>query len=155
MKTPELITRFQEIDEMLKLISSAKINDPALQSFLSGFAVVYISGVYEECIEKLFVLRASKTKDKHLISYIEKSVDKGFRNPNYDKILEFLGYFGEDYKKSFKSRVPEQGKQAINSIVTNKNNIAHGKQSNVTIADIISYHLNAKVIFDKLELILL
>ena len=138
--------RFVEIDATFSTLDTAK--DNSLDAFLGGYAIVFICGVYEDCTENLFAARAGKTHDPHIVSYVEKTLDKTFRNPDYGKIVGLLRCFGEDYRNTLVNAVDKTWAEALDSIVNNKNSIAHGKASRVTLSDAKSFHLQARKVFD-------
>ena len=71
------------------------------------------------------------------------------------KILGLLKYFGEDYRDTLASAVDKSWTEALDSIVNNKNDIAHGKGSKVTLSDAKSFHLQARKVFEELDKILM
>lgn len=154
MKSKYVKERFQFIEDSIKRVENANLNDAQLNSMLSSYLIVLISGIYEDCIESLFVLRAAKSRDKEITNFIKVFLSKHFRNPDFNKILNLLGSLNPNYAKRLKSQIALEAKEAINSIVRNKNRIAHGAYSNATISDIRYYHTSATAIFLELERVL-
>jgi len=154
MKTPQLVTQFEYVDRVLKKCSSTAKDDEELASYLSSYLVVMLSGIYEDCVEHLFSLRAEKAGDPELSSYVRKTLHASFRNPKFEKIVEVLGKFGKHYADELKNGVQDRNKQALDSIVNNKNQIAHGGRSQVTLGEVLDFHHNTLPIFEALEKIL-
>jgi len=154
MKSEYLKDKFTLIEENIKIAEN--VNDPKLASMLSGYLVVSISGTYEDCIEYLFTQRAGKNNDKDIQNLVKTLIDQHFRNPNYENIKKLVGALGSKQKEIIQEIANTNGKSidGLNSIVTNKNNIAHGKASNATLKDIKGYHQNTLKIFEVLESIL-
>jgi len=153
IKSQHLQNRFKNIDEMLEKAKEYK-DDSELACMLSGYLVVFISGIYEDCIERLFIERAGRNNDNEIKGLIEKLMDQKFRNPEYDKIKEILNYLNPEYGKDLRDKLDNKNIDGINSIVNNKNCIAHGSSSNITLLDVETYHKNALKIFEELENIL-
>lgn len=154
MKCPYLHSKFILVEETL-IKAKANQRDPKLASMLSGYLIVYLCGVYEDCIEYLFAERAGKHKDTELQSLMGTLMDRQFRNPEYRKIKELVNALNPSHGRMMDKNVDAKSIDAINSIVSNKNSIAHGKTSNATLIDVEGYHNNAVKIFDVLEKILL
>ena len=118
---------------------------------MSAYLTVVISGVYEDCIEHLFGERAAKAGDAELQYYVKTTLGERFRNPKYAKIIEMLSKFSPDYVKQLRGLVEEPARLGLDSIVDNKNLVAHGSVSNATLADVSKYYADAKALLDALE----
>jgi len=154
MELKYLKEKFQTIDDAIKKAEEVGGKDIRLGSMLSSYLVVFISGTYEDTIEELFIKRAGKSGDGEIKNLVESLIDKQFRNPKYDSIKTLMGYLRPDYKKQLETKIKDKNIQALNSIVTNKNKVAHGEISNATIDDIKGWHRDAIKIFEVLENIL-
>jgi hypothetical protein len=141
IKDPYLKQRFSDVDQSILKASSWGLGDPELNAYLAGYLVVLISGVYEDCIEHLVNERASRTNDKELSSYVRERTQRTFMNPNTRNILGLLERFSKAYKKRFIKRVNSKSRSAIDSIVDNKNWLAHGDTGKfqVTVRDVDGY----------------
>jgi len=146
--------KFRNIDNKVAKSKQIGGSDPEIAAMMSSYLAVFISGIYEDCIEYLFKERAGRNKDSEIQNFVENIMDKDFRNPNYEKIRDFLKYLNETYGDQL-DKLGNEYKDALNSIVNNKNQIAHGGTCNATINDIITYHKKALKIFEELEKILL
>lgn len=153
MSAQYLKNKFSLIEDNIMKVKSIK--DPKLVSMLSGYLVVFISGIYEDCIEYLFIQRAGKNGDSEIQNLMKTFVDRYFRNPEYRKIKELLKALNPKYGKILREKIDDKNIDGINSIVTNKNNIAHGNNSNVTVEDVNIWHNNSLKVFEVLEKILL
>jgi len=161
MKHPYLQQRFADIDAILVhgrsivdsivAASATKTADLPTQHYLGGYAVVAICGIYEDCIEKMFSIRAGKAGDADLEHFMEKTMDALFRNPDYAKIKGFLNRLNPTLGAALDAVVQHQHLSGLDSIVTTKNDIAHGKPSKVTLHDVEEYHKRALIVFDTLE----
>lgn len=155
MRCQYTIDKFKIIEEAINKSANASLVSPDISSMLSSYLVVFISGVYEDVIEYLFIQRAGKSNDKEIENFVKVIIDKQFRNPNYDNIRELIKGLDSKYQAILESRIDIKNKDGINSIVNNKNSIAHGRISNTTINDVATYHNSAIKIFEELENILL
>jgi hypothetical protein len=153
--------RFADIDTILAqgkaiinslvVASSTKTADIPTQHFLAGHAVVAICGIYEDCVEKMFAIRASKSGDAELERFMEETMDQMFRNPDYAKIKQFLRKLNPALIAALDKAVQHRHSSALDSIVTAKNDIAHGKPSTVTLQDVEDYHTRAALVFETIE----
>jgi hypothetical protein len=154
MNTPHLLNQFAYVDRVLAKTSSVAVGDAELASYLSSYLVVMLSGVYEDCIEHLLSLRVKKTGDAEVQSYVETTLGHTFRNPTVENIVGVLRKFSDQYATSLKRRVEDRDAQAITNIVNNKNLIAHGKMSGLTLREVQDCHRCTLMVFEALEAIL-
>ena len=146
--------RFREIHWALKEAKRLRTALPETEPFLAGYLVVFISGVFEDCVEKLFTERARLTSDSKIVSFIAEMMHQRFRNPDFDNIKGFLNALDPDYKRRLNAAVDPVYQDGLNAIVTNKNDLAHGSSVKVTLTDVVDYYFRARRVFQALEDIL-
>ncbi len=156
VQDPYLRERFTAIEQSVQKASDWGADDPELSAYLAGYLVVLISGVYEDCIEHLVHRRASKSNDSELISYVDERTAHTFRNPDTRNVVGLLGQFSTAYKEQFKLAVDSESTVALDSIVNNKNWLAHGETAKlqVTVADVEGYFARSARVLEALEDIL-
>lgn len=153
VKNTYVAGRLASIEVALKKADAFK-SDPQVASYLAGFLAVMISGVYEDCVEHLVCERVKRASDIEIHHYFEKDISESFRNPEFGKVQGILGEFSKNWADDIKKKVDYPSQQALDSIVADKNAIAHGKSSTLTVSDIKNYHRRCKSIFVVLEGIL-
>jgi len=153
VKDPYLRQRFADVDQSIVKAAGWGATDPELNAYLAGYLVVLISGVYEDCIEHLVNQRARRSNDQELSSYVRERTHRSFMNPNTQNIVSLLDRFSKAYKKSFVKRVNSTSKAAIDSIVDNKNWLAHGDTGKlqVTVRDVSDYFRRSARAIEVLE----
>jgi len=153
---PYLRERFADVEQSVQKADAWGAADPELSAYLAGYLVVLISGVYEDCIEYLVNRRARKSSDPELESYVYNRTAQTFRNPDRSSVVGLLTQFSAAYKKQFNVTVGSDSMDALDSIVTNKNWLAHGETSKlqVTVADVQGYFQRSMPVLEALEDIL-
>jgi hypothetical protein len=121
-----------------------------VQSYLAKYLTVYLSGIYEESIEQIIKEYSTRSGHSEIENYIAKQVDRSFRNPDMSAIYDLIGKFNTQWSTELKG-LDDQYKDAINSIVANKNLIAHGNSSTLTIRDVKDFHFRATVVIEKID----
>jgi hypothetical protein len=150
MNSPYVIEQFKWAVEVCAKCGGSTV-DPEIASFLSSYLVVMLSGVYEDCIEHLLAQRAARGQDNEVTSYISKSLHETFRNPTFGALVGVLGKFSDQYAQRMREGVQERDAQALDSIVNNKNLIAHGRRSQLTVNEVVTFHGGVVRIFELLE----
>jgi RiboL-PSP-HEPN len=149
------------LSEIDSAISKAKvvagsINDPEVHAFFARYIVVFASGIYEDCIEHLFTEFAKKYGNAEIAFFMSKMLHLHFRNPEYGAMKGWLKHINSDYGDELDQKlISTVGcKDALDSVVTNKNEVAHGKSCSATLGDVEKYHQRVLPIFDAVEDIL-
>ncbi len=156
MKSNNSKQLLEEIDKTLHNIKSIQGLPSFAQTYLAKFLIVYICGIYEEIVEGTIVEMAEKSNSSELKNFVKITMNNWFRNPNTNKIAEVIKKFGNvSWINGFKA-ISQSSKSALDSIVENKNSLAHGQPSfTLTISDVENYYHNSKCILEKIDDLLL
>jgi hypothetical protein len=127
-----------------------------LEALLVSSLIILIVSEYEIAIEELFIERAGRCGDSHVIQYVKSNLARKFRSPDLGKINEVLGQFGRDYRASFTTLVINTEYHAAwDNIMTARHAIVHKNGSlNITLGELIETYPKTKVVFDHLKAVL-
>lgn len=138
----------RKLDELLKNIDT--VTDDELKAHLSKYFCVRISG-YLENVLKILVANYSEGSSPRAVSNFLQNHLKSVTNLSEDKMQKVLLKFSEDWSTNFFEKVTEQQIQSLNSIISNRNSIAHGQQDNISYKVIGQYYLDLKEIVKHLR----
>lgn len=142
------------IDGAIKDILSFSGISSQEQAYLAKFLVVYICGIYEEIIETLVNEMVGKNNNAEINNFMESYLERHFRNPDVGAIKGLLGSFSSNWKDAV-DQLPKKNLSALDSIVTNKNVLAHGGAVNVTLNEIIAYYNDSKLVIEEVDKLIL
>jgi len=145
--------KFVIIKDAIKRIEKFK-GDRKIAVDLESYLVVLISGIYEDCLEYLINKRVDRAGDTEVSAFVEKTLYVQLRNPNWENLTNILGRFSKGWVNSMNKKIQHRTKTSLNNIVNNKNAVAHGNTSSLTLGEIKDCHKYCKSIFEKLEKIL-
>jgi len=158
IKNKTISTKLSEIQSLINDSKAWATTEPRLAAHLATYIDVYLLGVIEESVELLLKQRAGKCNDPEVCNYINKDVEKRFRNPSRQTILEILGKFSDAYASSFGLSFPTSCREidALQSILDHKTNLAHKgiSQLGLTPLDAENYFGEIITVIEKLEQIL-
>jgi hypothetical protein len=137
---------FVDIEELIK-------KQPEIEGYLAKYLTVFTCGIYEESIEAIVKEMVGKLGSTELSNFVENNL-KFFRNPKINTICEFLNKFNSKWGHEIDS-MTEDSKNALDGIVNNKNDIAHGAPCSITFSDIKEYYHKSLPIIKKIDLLLL
>jgi hypothetical protein len=153
MKNSQLVKEKAQIDRLFSSVrsfSSDPSADPEITAMLTYYLCVKVSGFMEKCV-RIILLEYAKTHSRdRAIRFIEKKLER-FPNPSMNAIADLVKNFDEDWAKDFRRKVDEPSRTSIDSINTNRNVIAHGGTSTITLRELEGYYNGAINVILHLE----
>ena len=119
-----------------------------IESILTKYLLVYICGAYETEIKNMITLRAARTGDKEIESFVKNTI-KTFRSLKIEDIKgSLLGRFSDGCKAVFNSKIQNtEAETRYSNIITNRHLVAHGREINITFDElVISYQMAGDVL---------
>lgn len=138
----------KKLDELLASIDS--VQDDELKAHLSKYFCVRISGYLENVIKILVAIYIEKGCPQPVSNFVLQDI-KGLTNLSEEKLLKFLSKFSGDWGEKFQEKISEKQLESLNSIISNRNSIAHGQQDNISYKMIGQYYIDLKEIVRALK----
>ena len=136
----------RDIERWRDILASAQVDDPLIESQLVRFLLVHMCGRYERVVDELVKERAKKSGDLPLASYVGEAY-KPHREPRWQYLQnDVLGKFSSRQREWFKNKVGAATKSNYDSLITNRNESAHGKAVSASIGEVAAWHQSAKEI---------
>src|ERR1035437_4206616 len=96
------------------------------------FLCVLTSGLIEQVLILGLDDMAKRKSNPRVAKYVSSHLSR-IKNAKFEDIMAVLGRFDPDWRKYFEERTEAEVKDAIDSIVNNRNQIAHGGQVNISL----------------------
>jgi len=149
MKQKEVSRRKQQLDHLFKQIASFQ-GDAELQAHWARYLCVLVCGFIEVAVSEIYSEFARSKSQSYIANYVQKQLRR-FHNPNMEKLLSLAGSFNELWRDKLKKDIDGELKDAVDSIVNNRNNIAHGRNSDITYGRIKDYFERAVKVITLIE----
>ncbi len=149
MKTLEALRYKQRLDNLFKQISAFSENIE-LQSQWARYLCVLVSGFLETAICAIYGEFARKTASPYVANYVKWELDS-FQNPKMGKILELTRAFNPLWADELKIAAEGELEAAVDSVVANRNQIAHGRDVGITYVRIKNYYKDVIEVVDLIE----
>lgn len=149
MKTLEAVRYKQRLDNLFKQISAFSGNIE-LQSQWARYLCILVSGFLETAICAIYGEFARKTASPYVANFVKCELDS-FQNPKMGKILELTRAFNPLWADELETATEGELKDAVDSIVANRNQIAHGRDVGITYTRIKNYYEDAIKVVDLVE----
>ncbi len=85
-----------------------------------------------------------------MLRFVSRNLER-FVNPNMRRIVDLIGSFDKDKARELKEFASGSIKDSVDGIVAQRNNIAHGRSSDTTIANVTRQFDDAKKLIEKLR----
>jgi len=142
------------IDQTITDIDGIAGSQVTVDAYLAKFLVVYICGIYEEAIENILTdFVARNTGRPEIVAYVRNSIEKSFRNPKADKLIELAKSLGQPTWQATLNAMTAE-KIALDSIVNNKNDIAHGHGCTITLREVKDYYNLSRPLIEQFDFLL-
>ena len=151
MKNKSTASQIQKINALVTKTSAACGGDAELQSYWAEYLCVVCAGLLENAVEQIFGGYVTRSASPAVASYAVASLAK-IQNPKSSRFVEIARTFKPEWGDKLQAFVGDAGREeAINSIMTNRHAIAHGKSSNVTVAQIKNWLAKSVEVLEYLE----
>jgi hypothetical protein len=120
------------------------------KAHLSRYLCVRTSGYMESVTRILIAKLCDGTSPKSIQNYVQKR-SKYITNLGYKKMSNLLAEFDQAWAENFSARITEQQKSSMNSVVSNRNNIAHGNSDSISFNLMKQYYIDVKEVANLLE----
>lgn len=139
----------QQIGSIIGRIDTAS-TDAALVALVAQHLCVRLSGTIENAVRDNIVRVVGGSSHPRANRYISKRLSD-FQNPKPQKILDLLEQFDPGWAASVQAFWEPEIKDAIGSIVGQRNVIAHGGTTDVTIVRVRNWYEKTKSFCGYLE----
>ena len=135
----------EEILEILKREQESEIPD-YLKSSLAHYICILISSYLQNSLRQIILDYAErKCSDQSIFKFVESSL-KQIRNPNYENVKELLKRF------DFTIELENRQREAMNSVNTNRNGIAHSESpKDLSLSRIKEYFETICTVVDAID----
>ena len=138
----------QELISIREWVNKNKSN--VFAKYLISYAVIKSCARIEVLVKEILYNFLTEKSNEYAQSFVSSYIIDSSDNPSTGKIAKFLESFSGEMKEKFDAKLKEFSsvKSDLNSLVTLRNNFAHGRDITATIDTIIHYYISGiKVIF--------
>jgi hypothetical protein len=124
--------------------------EPEVQAEFARHLCVLASGFIEKAVSEIFTDYARRNSSPAVARYVAARMDN-VQNMKCGKLLELVGEFSPEWRASLEDYVEGERKDAVDSIVSNRHQIAHGESVGITYHQISRYYEKAAEVVDFLQ----
>ena len=139
----------QRLDATFERVRSVG-SDPEIQSDFARYLCVLVSGYLENAVVELVVEHARKKGAPTLQRFVEQQTRR-FTNVRAQRLQELLGSFNPDWRRDLEEFLVDERKDAVDSVIALRNNIAHGESVGLTYNRIDEYYRQVQLVVDRVR----
>src|SRR5687768_15910157 len=135
--SPALVAQRHRLDALF-----AKVRDVAdleLQAHWSRYLCVLVSGFLETALQTIYSDYVRTRADARSARYARQGLER-LVNPNMERILQLCRAFDDTWAENLEAFVAGARRDAVNSVVANRNRIAHGENVGISYVIIREYY---------------
>ena len=143
----EIVTLRKRLDATFERASTVG-PDSELQSDFARYLCVLVSGYIERAVVHIILEHVRESESPTLERFVTRRTRR-IGSAYIDRIRGLLNDFDEGWKKEFNRSLPDEERDAVNSIVDQRNEIAHGGSVDITYLRIKEYYQRAQRVIDR------
>jgi len=149
MKNRVVGAQKQSLDYLF--MRAKEIDDIELLGEWGKYLCVRVYGFLEVGIKAVFVEYADQRAGGNVVRYVDASFRR-LRNMDRDNLVSLTGAFSDEWKKALERFLEGNGrKEAIGSIVGQRNAISHGRASSISVAQVRGYYMKIIEVIEFIE----
>lgn len=149
MRVVTVFRHQQRLESLYSKVSNLN-EDLEIQAHWARYLCILTSGFLEAAIRETYCEYARGKSAPNIANFVDNRL-KTFQNPKMDKILSLARTFSLEWEEELKAKCEGEPKDAVDSIVANRNRIAHGEDVGVTFTRIKTYYNSSLKVLDLIE----
>ena len=139
MRNQELSRQIQQLNSLITRANQASAGDIEMQAHWAKYVCVLSAGLSENALVELYTDYARSAASESVAAYVRASISKT-QNPKTSKYVQTASTFKKEWGEELSKFADEEGrKEALDSIMSNRHLIAHGKRSDISMARVKEY----------------
>jgi len=124
--------------------------DSLLRAHLARYLCILMSGYLEVSVREIFGEYARNCSNQNVNKFVSANLAR-LQNPNMEKILQLCKSFDDEWHTHISSLTQGEIKDAVDSIVNTRNQVAHGRDTSITLANLLRYLEQIDILIDRLN----
>lgn len=141
----------QRVEAVLKAADLLP-EEAEIQAHWARYACILCAGAIEVCIQEILIEYVRRRSNKQIQSYLSF---KYLQNPKTQTIVSELSRFDPQWGAVVQTFVEGERKDAIDSIMANRNIIAHGRSTTISLPRVKRYFNTSVEVLEKVDEIVL
>jgi RiboL-PSP-HEPN len=147
----------QSLFDKIQVLAAAAGNLPVEMDYvraeLCKYCCILTSAAIDVCVEDCLLEYSERGGDPRIGAFIKRQISRA-RNPTIGTLCTMLDSFDGAWRTGLEAYANESVRSDIGSIVHNRNEIAHGRNSTITFGRLLPWIKTAKEVCGEIERII-
>ena len=151
MNSLELTKQYNRLIALFNKTGAVTGGDLEVQAHWAKYLCVLSAGFLENALCEIYSRYCACCSSPKVAKFTSKALAR-VQNPKTKTFLEITAYFSDQWHSQLEAFVEDDGrKDAINSIMSNRHLIAHGKDTNISLTRVRDYLQKSVVVVEFIE----
>jgi hypothetical protein len=137
------------VDAVFALAKKQRLDEEAM-SHWARYLCVLTSGYVEVSLRAILADYVAARAHPDILNYVESRLE-GVTNLNEERVYQLLTAFRPEWGEIFRRLRSDEQKDALDSVVANRNQLAHGRSVGLTLARMTEYFQEIASALDLIE----
>ncbi len=150
---PEIIQKQEKLQHLFEQAEQLQQIDKVDVEIKSGFVsylCVRTSGYVESSVKTIlreYVKSKTSNTAPDITNFVNKQLDTTF-NPRPSEVLKLIGQFNSKWRENLRDAIKGRLGDSLDSIVVNRNRVAHGVDVNLSLRDLGKWFEDAQEVVE-------
>lgn len=138
------------LDATFLRISNIDQNELELRADYSRYLCILVSGFLEQSVRSITANYARSRSQPQIADFVIEKTDR-LTNLNCEKLTIHFSSLNKKWAETLEKILVNEAKDAINSVVSLRNLIAHGKAADITFARLSNYYAEIRKVLEAFQ----
>ncbi len=153
MRNVRLVGQYNTIQSLIERTGTATGENIELQGHWGRYLCILAAGLLENSIREIYQEFVQNSASPPVASFASSRL-RGINNPKSERFVQVASSFSQEWGQSlaeFLNASNGERKDAIDSIINNRNQIAHGRNTNIFVVRVKGYLDRVVEVIDFIE----
>lgn len=136
----EIIEREDFIESLF--LNAEIFEDDEIKAHWAKYLCILISGYLEYSVQTIFEKYSELYTNQYVQNFVCSKLER-LSNPWMNRIVDLASSFNEDWGAQIRTQTHGELRDSVNGIIRNRNKIAHGENSDITLLQLKSWFENS------------
>jgi hypothetical protein len=138
MKNNEISSQIQRLEALMKKAAKST-DDVELLAHWARYFCVIVAGIIENGVKEIYSEYVTRTSTARVAGYARTRLST-IQNPNSEKLVQITRSFDVPWATALEKFIDDNGrKDAVDSIMNLRHQIAHGRNAGVSYVRVVEY----------------
>jgi hypothetical protein len=119
-----------------------------VQSDYAKYLVIRLGGLVEQVVTTVVLIHVESQASQPIVAHVSWRMGT-FQNPSVERLLQLVGSFDRHRRDQLDAAITKSEREALGSVMAQRNRIAHGEQSTISLSQVADYYKEIKAMLTE------